>query len=270
MRKIADENAMHQSIPFRVKDSGMHVHYPTCCNTRAALERYEEAQKEYENFGRFSDFLRAPIYHSARLATIDPATGNNRENPHQILDTAAKTQLLDNRKVPATANPWIFLFHDGFYHSEKKSTILTKHGGPTRPKGSFDLGAEDWRPTSGGEYLDELGESLRTCVELTWKGTTLSECAEGTCCLAGPTKTRAKLAKWRVGRCKEGVRKVRWCWWWWEWCCENDNGDDADGDDHDVDDDDDDVDDDDDYDDDDDDAFDDECGDDDDAGDYCD
>ncbi len=129
MRKIADENAMHQSIPLHVKDSGMHVHYPTCRNTRAALERYEEAQKEYENFGRFSDFLRAPIFPSTRLATIDPATGNNRENPHQILDTAAKTQLLDNRKVPVTANPWNSLFHDGFIIAKKTSTILTKRGG---------------------------------------------------------------------------------------------------------------------------------------------
>ena len=94
------------------------------------------------------------------------------------------------------------------------------------PEGSLDLGPEDWRPTSGGEHLDELGESLRTRVVLTWKGTTLSECAEGTCCLA-QKKTVQKL---------EGVRKGKQWWCWWEWCCENETGDDHDDDDDDDDD----------------------------------
>jgi len=53
-----------------------------------ALARYEEAQKEYENFGRCSyDFLRSPIYHSTKMATIHPATGNSREHPQQVSNT---------------------------------------------------------------------------------------------------------------------------------------------------------------------------------------
>jgi len=31
-----------------------------------------------------------------------------------------------------------------------------------RLQGGADLGAKDWGPTCGGEYPDELGQSLRT------------------------------------------------------------------------------------------------------------
>ena len=106
-------------------------------------------------------------------------------------------------KLPyLNCQPNVGIYSKSINHIKKPwvSSTTTRSHAPVPIKGSLDLGPEDWRPTSGGEYLDELGESLRTRVVLTCKGTTLSECAEGTCCLAAKLKrlrkVYGKVRKW--------------------------------------------------------------------------